>query len=438
MPDDFFPNTPNDNDDDDTLSASDIFAEIMRQAAEKQSSTQQETNPAVEPEQDGDETEEESALPPVPTYDPYELVEPSAPVEPPTPAKPIIPPKDWELKEKPQPQDALPDEPTLPLVPESLRSDTLRNEKKLAEAMEYQRIQRIKRRRERRRKNTVGAIGGFIRTMFVVFLSAGLVATILTWFTDPQFLNPTVVKGLQDNSPAAALIAEFTSVPTIQPTLVVTPNWLQRIGVVSGHRGPENDPGAVCEDDGLTEAEINFDVAQRVVRNLRERNYSVDLLDEFDPRLDNYQAAALVSIHANTCQDFGEVVSGYLVAKAASRPDGGIDAILAECVAQEYAKLVPLERRFTLTLDMTDYHTFREIHPLTPAAIMELGFMLADRDLLTEQPDLLAQAITNGVICFLEPSEDYPVLTPIDEGSNTLPDNFVPVETLTPQAETQG
>jgi N-acetylmuramoyl-L-alanine amidase len=382
MSDDFLNNKPPEDNSQDESSASAIFAEMMRQAAARRTpdDSQQESTPTVEIE------ETESQLPP--TQDESTLAD--------------------DLAE---------------LTSESLKSDTLQNEEKLAEAMERQKVMRVKRRRERRRRNTVGTIGGFLRTMFVVLLSAGLVATILTWFTDPQFLNPDVVKGLQGNRPA--LIADVTTAPTFQPTQISTPNWLQRVGVVAGHRGPENDPGAVCED-GLTEAEINFNVAQQIVSNLRALNYTVDLLDEFDPRLNDYQAAALISIHANTCQDFGEVVSGYLVAKAASRPDGGIDTILAECLAQKYENRVPLERRFSLTLDMTDYHTFREIHPLTPAAIVELGFMLADRELLTEQPELLAQALTEGVICFLQPSDDYPTL----ETPDAIPEDFAPIETV--------
>ena len=343
---------------------------------------------------------------------------------------PIIPPEfeDFDVPSSPasppeSDQEAIP-QPPVPLTEGALRSDTLQDQGRLAVAMEQQRIMRVKRRRERRRRKAVGTIGGFFRTLFVVLISAGLVSTILTWFTDPQFLNPDVVRGLQENSPA--LIADVPTTPTIQPTLAVTPNWLQRIGIVAGHRGALYDPGAVCED-GWTEAEITIDVAQRIVRNLRALNYNVDLLDEFDPRLDNYQAAALLSIHANTCQDFGERVSGYLVAKAASRPDGGIDAIFAECIALKYEALIPLERRYTLTLDMTDYHTFREIHPLTPAAIIELGFMLADRKLMEEQPDLIAQALTNGIRCFLEPSDDYPDLSDI----KTTPENFELITTPT-------
>jgi len=384
MPDDFLNKKPDDENAKDTsLSASAIFAEMMRQAAARQS--------PEEPPKEQSQLEH-------PTVENEESATDDA-------------------------ESSLADD-LLELTSKNLKSDTLQDEEKLAEAMERQRVMRVKRRQERRRRNTVGTIGGFLRTVFVVLISAGLVATILTWFTDPQFLNPAVVKGLQGNRPA--LLADVTSVPTIQPTQVSTPNWLQRIGVVAGHRGPENDPGAVC-DDGLTEAEITFDVAQQVVSNLRALNYTVDLLDEFDPRLNDYQAAALISIHANTCQDFGEVVSGYLVAKAASRPDGGIDAILAECLAQKYEERVPLERRFSLTLDMTDYHTFREIHPLTPAAIVELGFMLADREYLTDQSDLLAEGLTNGVICFLQPSDDYPTLITPD----AIPDNFEPIVTVT-------
>jgi N-acetylmuramoyl-L-alanine amidase len=259
------------------------------------------------------------------------------------------------------------------------------------------RSQREQRRRQQQRRRATSFAGGVLRTVLIVGVAALLFSTIITWFTDPAFLDREVASQLS--------IADTTRMPAVTPLAaapVTTPNWLKRIGIVSGHMGPENDPGAVCPD-GLTEAEINFNVARRVVENLRTLGYTVDLLDEFDARLDNYQAAALVSIHANTCRDYGERVSGFLVAKAAARPSGGVDEILAECIAARYGSLTQLERRTTLTLDMTDYHTFREIHILTPAAIIELGFMFDDRALLTEQPDLLARAITEGVLCFFDP-----------------------------------
>ncbi len=317
-----------------------------------------------------------------------ETVSPPAP--PPTAPPPVIP----EFADLHAAPVTLPPVNPPPVIDPPATPEMVNNQEQQA-AMEEQRIQRVKRRQERRRRRRVGMMGGFIRTALIVILSAGLASTIFTWFTQPDFINPSVASGLQ--------VAVATGITTQQPTLLPTPNWLRKVGIVSGHRGPQNDPGAVCPD-GLTEAEINFAVATLVVRNLRGLGYSVDLLDEFDPRLDNYQAAALISIHANTCQDFGQLTSGYLVAKAAARPEGGLDSILAECVADNYGRIIPMERRFTLTIDMTDYHTFREIHPLTPAAIIELGFMKDDREILTTRQDGMAQGITEGILCFLEPS----------------------------------
>ena len=291
---------------------------------------------------------------------------------------------------------------------------------------EPQRFRRIAHGRLHQSRGDSGLAGGFLRTIFVVGISAGLVATVLTWFTDPQFLNPAVVKGLQLNDPMLMANTGAT------PTPVATPNWHYRIGIISGHRG--KDSGAVCEDDygypELQEVDINFAVAQRVVAKLKAENFTVDLLDENDPRLDNYQGVALVSIHANTCYDFGEFVSGYIVAKAEARPDFGNDTLLRECVALNFGALVPLERSFVLTLDMTNYHVFRIIHPLTPAVILEMGYMLADREVLEKEPELLAQAITNGIYCYLGLSGNVSGLAPARADARYL----VPLlETPTPE-----
>jgi N-acetylmuramoyl-L-alanine amidase len=272
--------------------------------------------------------------------------------------------------------------------------------------LEEQRIRRIRRRKEQARRRRVGMIGGFLRTMFIAFFAAALASTIFTWFTSPDFITPRVVTSLQ--------IADATSIAAVAPptatSIPVTPNFMQRIGIVAGHRGPENDPGAVCSD-GLTEGEINFGVAQLVVRDLRTRGYTVELLDEFDARLENFHGAALVSLHSNDCRDYGEYVSGYLVARAAARPPGGLDDVLAECISLHYGRITGIERRFSLTLDMTDYHTFREIHPLTPAAILEKGFMKDDRALLTERQGDIAKGVVDGILCFLNGENPIPELT---------------------------
>ena len=271
-----------------------------------------------------------------------------------------------------------------------------------AAAIEYQRIRRVNRQPWHRRQTAKGTVGGFFRTTFIVLLSTGLVATLLTFFTNPESINPAVVQGLE--LVEADLFAKAGAAVTATP--VATPKWNYRIGIISGHRG--SDSGAICSGEGgrvlLREVDINFSVATRVLANLKAENYTVDLLDESDPRLDNYQADALVSIHANTCLDFGELVTGYIIAKPESRPDHGPDAFLRECVALNYGALVPLQRSYNLTDDMTNYHVWRKIHPLTPGVILEMGYMLADQEILTTQHDLLAHAITNGIRCFLEAS----------------------------------
>jgi N-acetylmuramoyl-L-alanine amidase len=308
-----------------------------------------------------------------------------------------------EAAPPPEPEPEPIQEKSAPRVAQENAEDLRR---KNVAALETERIQRLKRRKARRRKNTVGLVGGLLRSFMVVSVAAGLMATIFVWWTPTQFISAEVRSELGQ--------VPFSSAPTLIPSPQPTPNWLRKIGIVSGHRGPELDPGAVCPD-GLTEAEINFNVAQMVVRELRAQGFSVDLLDEFDPRLENYQAAALVSIHANTCQDFGEQVSGFLVAAAAARVTArGDDEILVDCIAQYYHQSTTLPRHNGLTEDMTNYHTFREIHPLTPAVIIELGFMRADRDLLVNRPNESAQGVADGILCFLQPNQAPPLgVTPI-------------------------
>jgi N-acetylmuramoyl-L-alanine amidase len=170
---------------------------------------------------------------------------------------------------------------------------------------------------------------------------------------------------------------------------------LGRIGIVAGHSG--NDSGAVCPD-GLTEAEVNRAVADAVARALRRRGATVDLLQEFDLRLSGYQADAFVSIHADSCEVDR---SGYKVASL----EGGSDASqrLADCLWERYNTATGLEPDpDTITYDMSLYHAFQEISPQTPAAIIEIGFLKADRQLIAGHPDKVAQGIVAGIECFLE------------------------------------
>ena len=101
------------------------------------------------------------------------------------------------------------------------------------------------------------------------------------------------------------------SSPALQAT--ATPDPVNRIGIVSGHRG--NDSGAVFKD-GLTEAQVNLDHATRVASFLRAEGYEVDILDEFDARLKGYRALALLSIHADSCAYINDLATGFKAARA--------------------------------------------------------------------------------------------------------------------------
>lgn len=186
--------------------------------------------------------------------------------------------------------------------------------------------------------------------------------------------------------------------PSPTPLSTPTPTPL-RIGIVSGHRG--SDCGAVCAD-GLTEAEVNFDIASRVASALRARGYEVDVLDEFDPRLTNYRALLLLSIHADSCEYINDEATGFKVARVLDSHVPEAEDRLVACLIEHYAARTGLRLHAnSITPDMTSYHGFFEIAPDTPAAIIETGFLYLDRPFLTQRPDLAAQGIVEGIICFL-------------------------------------
>lgn len=172
----------------------------------------------------------------------------------------------------------------------------------------------------------------------------------------------------------------------------------RRIGIISGHRG--HDSGAVCAD-GLTEAQVNFDHALRVAGLLRAHGFEVDIMDEFDPRLEGYRALALISIHADSCIYINDRATGF---KIAGKPQPALNEEnkrLVACLTEHYARATGLGfHSNSITHDMRQYHAFRRADPATPAAIIETGFLYLDRVLLTRQADRVAQGIAEGVLCF--------------------------------------
>ena len=192
---------------------------------------------------------------------------------------------------------------------------------------------------------------------------------------------------------------------TPQPEInfVATPQPQLRIGIVAGHLG--NDSGAACLDENglttLTEVDVNLQIAQLVQKRLTAEGYQVDLLNEFDTRLNGYRALALVSIHNDSCDEINPEATGFKVAAAVNTHDVNRASRLTECLRDRYGKRTDL--RFhadSITTDMREYHAFSEIDPNTIAAIIETGFLYLDQDLLVRDTDRVAEGVVQGILCF--------------------------------------
>ncbi len=237
--------------------------------------------------------------------------------------------------------------------------------------------------------------GGMFRQLQLVLIVAVIIATLFTAWTEPGLLPGGLSEKLSN-----ALALQRVTPQAAWPTN--TPRANPRIGIVAGHSG--NDSGAVCSDalGGYREVDINLNVAGLVRESLISQGYDVDLLAEFDPRLTNYHALALVSIHADSCEYINDQATGFKVSAAISNKYPEQTARLTTCLRNRYATITGLQfHAGSVTADMTDYHAFNEISTDTPAAIIETGFMNLDREILTQQPDVIAKGITSGILCFV-------------------------------------
>ncbi len=241
-----------------------------------------------------------------------------------------------------------------------------------------------------------------LRHLSATLIVAAVLATVFTAWT-PASLSPGEIA----SQLAAALESDPADplVPAVAPAQSIEDRAL-RVGIVIGHLGPNpstgaDDPGSICAD-GLTELEVNREIGMRTARALEAAGFEVDVLEEFDERLFEYRAVAMVSIHADSCLPINEFATGYKVASALDTVVPDRAQRLVDCVVDRYAKATGMTfHAGSITRDMTEYHTFREIHSQTPAAIIETGFLYLDRDFLLSNPEKAARGIADGVLCYV-------------------------------------
>ncbi len=230
------------------------------------------------------------------------------------------------------------------------------------------------------------------------------------WRTAQPALMPSVIPSI------------VTVAPTTVPLLAGrnTPQPRTNIGLIPGHNrlrklpngdmarilepdavtGLPPDPGAMCKD-GTAEADITWNVARRVADELkREGLLTAELLSEYDPTRAQakFFGLALISIHVDSCL---KDASGYKVAHIAQSSVPAVEDTLVNCLRDNYKAATNLqEHTNTITPDMQYYHAFNEITPTTPGAIIELGFLNDDKDML-KAADLPVKGLLDGIRCFV-------------------------------------
>lgn len=244
------------------------------------------------------------------------------------------------------------------------------------------------------------SVNAFASTLWV----AVLIATLFTAWTPSSLFSSNLQEQLR-----------LMLTPQPGANVAATPQPQLRIGIVAGHNG--NDSGTVCTDENgnvtVTEAEVNLKIATMVKDSLVAKGFQVDLLNEFDTRLNGYRAVALVSIHNDSCEYVNDEATGFKVASSMDTRDINRAQRLTACLTDRYKAATGLTfHSGSITADMREYHAFSEIDPNTITAIIETGFMNLDQEILTQKTDLVAKGVTDGILCFVNNESVLPTGLP--------------------------
>jgi len=161
-----------------------------------------------------------------------------------------------------------------------------------------------------------------------------------------------------------------------------------------------------AQGGGKMEWEVNLTIAQETAKILEAEGIGVTLLPAILPSI--YGADVFVAIHADQNPSLPHA-SGFKV--AASAFDQSRDAKrLAQRLGEEYRKATWLTKESYIPSSMPYYYAFNSskflyaVHPATPAAIIETGYLPNPRDraVILTNPHMAAQGIAQGILKFLE------------------------------------
>lgn len=186
-----------------------------------------------------------------------------------------------------------------------------------------------------------------------------------------------------------------------------------RVGLQAGHwkldEVPEELDGlqasSGAQGGGYAEQKTVLEIAERAKALLEAKGIVVDLLPATIPV--DYVADAFVSIHADGSSSGN--VSGFKIA-GPRRDFSGKSEALVDALYESYGDATGLREDSNITRRMSGYYAFNwrrydhALHPMTPAAIVETGFMTSatDRAVIVAKPQVAAEGIADGILDFLD------------------------------------
>jgi hypothetical protein len=173
---------------------------------------------------------------------------------------------------------------------------------------------------------------------------------------------------------------------------------------------------------GLTERDVVYEIVQHTAARLKDAGITVDILPTTVPP--GYLADAFISVHADG--NTSSAANGFKIAGPRRDYAGTSDALI-DALYDAYGPATGLREDPSITRRMTAYYAFNwpryehAIHPFTPAAIVETGFLTSeiDRAIIVNAPERAAAGIAEGVLAFLAASA-----TPLAAPTLLVPPTF--------------
>ena len=191
------------------------------------------------------------------------------------------------------------------------------------------------------------------------------------------------------------------------------PTGPRRVGIQAGHWRTNEAPPELWQllaqtgasSGGATETQTNLEIAEQVAGILRSKGVVADVLPTIIPA--GYLADAFVALHSDG--DETGVKSGFKLAHSTRRTPH--EDALQRLLTEEYGAATGLAYDAQgISGGMRNYyaHSWSRVRystsPFTPSVILEMGFLTNrhDRNLIVKEQEVIAMAIANGVLKFLD------------------------------------